>query len=59
MGDEPTGNLDRKNSDIVLDTFHKLAEELHQTLLIVTHDPEFAAKTDRVIEMDDGRIVKG
>jgi len=59
MGDEPTGNLDKKNSEIVFELFQKLAREFHQTLLIVTHDMEFAQATDRVIEMDDGRIVSG
>ena len=58
MGDEPTGNLDRKNSDIVYDIFHQLAADTGQSLLIVTHDHEFAERTDRIIEMDDGRIVK-
>ncbi|CAD5276741.1 MULTISPECIES: ABC transporter ATP-binding protein [unclassified Imperialibacter] len=57
MGDEPTGNLDKKNSQIVFDIFKEMSEELNQTLLIVTHDPEFAAKTHRIIEMEDGRIV--
>jgi len=57
MGDEPTGNLDKKNSGIVFDLFKQLAHEYNQTLLIVTHDPEFAAGSDRVIEMDDGRIM--
>ncbi|NEU07897.1 ABC transporter ATP-binding protein [Flavihumibacter sp. R14] len=59
MGDEPTGNLDRKNSDIVFDIFHQLAADTGQALLIVTHDHEFAERTDRIIEMDDGRIVNG
>ena len=58
MGDEPTGNLDRKNSDIVFDIFHQLAADTGQALLIVTHDHEFAERTDRIVEMDDGRIVK-
>ncbi len=58
MGDEPTGNLDKKNSEIVFDIFKKLAEEYHQTLLIVTHDQSFAERTHRIIEMEDGRIVK-
>ncbi len=58
MGDEPTGNLDKKNSLVVFDIFKKLAQEFHQTLLIVTHDPEFAKNTDRIIEMEDGRIIK-
>ena len=58
MGDEPTGNLDKKNSEIVFATFQKLAEEFNQTLLIVTHDNEFAARTHRIIEMEDGRIIR-
>lgn len=57
MGDEPTGNLDKKNSDIVFHTFQQLAEEFQQTLLIVTHDNEFASKTSRIIEMQDGKII--
>lgn len=57
MGDEPTGNLDKKNSEVVFDMFVRLAEEFNQTLLIVTHDMEFAAKTKRTIEMQDGRII--
>lgn len=57
MGDEPTGNLDKKNSEIVFSLFKELATELHQTMLIVTHDPEFADGTDRTIVMDDGNIV--
>ena len=56
MGDEPTGNLDKKNSTIVFDIFKELADQFHQTLLIVTHDMEFAEKTNRIIEMEDGRI---
>jgi lipoprotein-releasing system ATP-binding protein len=58
MGDEPTGNLDKKNSEIVFDIFHQLTKEFNQTLLIVTHDNEFASRTQRIIEMEDGRIVK-
>ncbi len=57
MGDEPTGNLDAKNSAIVFDIFEKLTTEFSQTLLIVTHDMGFANKTHRIIEMADGRIV--
>jgi len=57
MGDEPTGNLDKKNSDLVFDIFQKLTLEKKQTLLIVTHDPDFAARTNRIITMEDGRIV--
>lgn len=58
MGDEPTGNLDKKNSEIVFGIFQELAEVYNQTLLIVTHDNEFASRTDRIIEMEDGRIIK-
>lgn len=57
MGDEPTGNLDKKNGEIVFNIFQELAHEFKQTLLIVTHDNEFATSTDRIIEMDDGRII--
>lgn len=57
MGDEPTGNLDKKNSDLVFDIFKKLAHEYNQTLLIVTHDPSFAERTDRIIKMEDGKII--
>lgn len=57
MGDEPTGNLDSVNSKIVFDTFRKLTRELGQTIITVTHDDDFAAKTDRIIEMKDGKIV--
>lgn len=57
MGDEPTGNLDKKNSDVVFDIFKQLSSELGQSMLIVTHDPNFASQTDRVIEMEDGRVL--
>jgi lipoprotein-releasing system ATP-binding protein len=57
MGDEPTGNLDSVNSKIVFDTFRTLTRELGQTIITVTHDDDFAAKTDRIIEMKDGKIV--
>jgi lipoprotein-releasing system ATP-binding protein len=58
MGDEPTGNLDKKNSTIVLDIFQMLSSALNQTLLIVTHDQGFAEATNRIIEMEDGRIIR-
>ena len=57
MGDEPTGNLDKKNSDLVFDIFNKLTLEKKQTLLIVTHDSDFAKRTNRTITMEDGTIV--
>lgn len=58
MGDEPTGNLDKKNSDLVFDIFKQLADEYNQTLLIVTHDPSFAERTHRIIKMEDGKIIQ-
>lgn len=57
MGDEPTGNLDKKNSDLVFDIFNELALEKKQTLLVVTHDNDFADRTHRTITMEDGRII--
>jgi len=57
MGDEPTGNLDKKNGEIVFSIFKELAESYNQSLLIVTHDPDFAARTHRTIVMEDGRII--
>ncbi|MEC5144725.1 ABC transporter ATP-binding protein [Chitinophaga sp. 212800010-3] len=58
MGDEPTGNLDKKNGQIVFDIFQELATQYQQTLLIVTHDLEFAEHTQRIIEMEDGHIIR-
>ena len=58
MGDEPTGNLDKKNSDLVFDIFNKLTLEEKQTLLIVTHDNDFAKRTNRTITMEDGNIIR-
>jgi lipoprotein-releasing system ATP-binding protein len=56
MGDEPTGNLDSKNTGIVFDLFQKLSKEFGQTLITVTHDEDFAKRSDRIIEMADGEI---
>jgi len=57
MGDEPTGNLDSKNSRAVQEIFKQLAHEHGQTIICVTHDNDFANYTDRIIEMQDGLIV--
>ena len=57
MGDEPTGNLDSQNTQIVYDIFRQLAKEQGQTIISVTHDEEFAARCDRIIELSDGRLV--
>ena len=56
MGDEPTGNLDSKNTGIVFDLFQQLSHELGQTIITVTHDEDFARRSDRIIEMADGEI---
>ncbi|MCE2711140.1 MAG: ABC transporter ATP-binding protein [Cryomorphaceae bacterium] len=57
MGDEPTGNLDSKNSTIVFDIFKELCAEDNLSLLVVTHDEDFARRTDRIVQMGDGRIL--
>jgi lipoprotein-releasing system ATP-binding protein len=57
MADEPTGNLDSKNSDIVFAIFKELATDQNLSFLIVTHDDDFAKRTDRIIQMEDGRII--
>jgi lipoprotein-releasing system ATP-binding protein len=59
MGDEPTGNLDSKNSDNVFNIFRELCDEKNLSLLMVTHDADFANRTDRILEMEDGRIISG
>ncbi|WP_372773646.1 ABC transporter ATP-binding protein [Mangrovibacterium sp.] len=56
MADEPSGNLDSKNRDDLHDLFFKLRDEFKQTLIIVTHDENFARQSDRIIRMRDGRI---
>lgn len=56
LADEPTGNLDSKNSAGVIDIFRKLAKEEHVAVAAVTHDPDFAAICDRRIVMKDGQI---
>lgn len=57
MGDEPTGNLDKTNTGIVFDIFREIARANRQTIITVTHDPDFAGGGDRIIEMSDGRII--
>ena len=58
LADEPTGNLDSKNSDIVLSMLRRSNQELGQTVLMITHNPEAAKYGDRIIHMRDGQIVK-
>lgn len=54
MGDEPTGNLDSYNSDLVFNLFKKLSLEKGQTMLLVTHDDDFGERSDHVIHLTDG-----
>ncbi|MDE3234902.1 MAG: ABC transporter ATP-binding protein [Bacteroidota bacterium] len=56
FGDEPTGNLDSKNSQLVLAILKELKQQFHQTILIVTHDMLFAGNTDRMISFKDGEV---
>jgi len=58
MGDEPTGNLDSKNSQLVFDIFREIVAGGHQTIIAVTHDEDFAANCDRVLELSDGHLLK-
>ena len=57
LADEPTGSLDSRNSEIVLNMFRELNRRFRQTIILVTHNPELASFTDRLIEMRDGVIV--
>lgn len=57
MCDEPTGNLDSKNTQIVFDIFQQIAHEFGQTIIAVTHDTDFAKASDRTIELADGKII--
>src|SRR5467141_984699 len=59
LADEPTGNLDTRNSEIVLEMLRQLNKELGQTIVMITHNPEAAAYADRVVHMRDGVIVDG
>jgi putative ABC transport system ATP-binding protein len=57
LADEPTGNLDTKNSDIVLAMLRRSNQDLGQTVLMITHNPEAAAHGDRILHMRDGQMV--
>jgi lipoprotein-releasing system ATP-binding protein len=58
IGDEPTGNLDSKSSDNIYELLRRLNHEHNQTFILVTHDAQMAAKTDRIIKLVDGKIVE-
>jgi len=57
IGDEPTGNLDSKSSDMIYELLRKLNRQMNQTFILVTHDMDMAEKTDRILRLVDGRIV--
>lgn len=59
LADEPTGNLDRGTGDLVLELMRELCDELGTFFLISTHDEAIAARSDRVVRIDDGRVVQG
>jgi putative ABC transport system ATP-binding protein len=59
LADEPTGNLDTKNSEIVLEMLRRLNKDLGQTVVMITHNPEATTYFDRVVHMRDGIIVDG
>ena len=57
LADEPTGNLDSENSELVLKMFRELNDRFNQTIIMITHNPEAAAACQRIIQMRDGHIV--
>ena len=57
LADEPTGNLDRKNSEDILELLRLSNKRYKQTIILVTHDEKMALETDRIITMEDGKIV--
>ncbi len=58
LADEPTGNLDSKNSSEIVDLLKMLNKTYHQTLIVITHDERIALQADRIITIEDGRIAK-
>ena len=58
FADEPTGNLDRKNADEVVDLLISLKDSLKQTMVVVTHDPKTAERADRIYNMEDGFLIE-
>lgn len=57
LADEPTGNLDSRTSDDVMGLLQMSSREFHQTIVMITHNPEIAQRADRVVRIEDGRIV--
>ncbi len=57
LADEPTGNLDSKTSDDVIGLLRMTSKEFHQTIVMITHNPEIAQMADRIVRIEDGRII--
>ena len=57
LADEPTGNLDRKNGEEIIDLLKLSNRNLEQTILLITHDEKVALEADRIITLEDGRII--
>jgi len=57
LADEPTGALDSATGRMVMDLFHKLHKEQHKTIVLITHSPELASETERIVTISDGNIV--
>ena len=57
LADEPTGNLDRKNSREIVDLLKLSNRNFHQTILLITHDETIALEADRIVTIEDGRII--
>ena len=58
LADEPTGNLDSKNSREIMQLLRYSNEKYHQTMLVITHDEDIALQADRILSLEDGRIVR-
>ncbi|MBC8574959.1 ABC transporter ATP-binding protein [Oscillospiraceae bacterium BX1] len=58
LADEPTGALDSQTGRLVMDLFHRLHEEQDKTIVLITHNPELAAETERIVTIADGRIIR-
>ena len=58
LADEPTGNLDSKSSDEIVELLRKSNKEYKQTIIMITHNMEIAKCADRIIQIEDGKIVK-
>ena len=58
LADEPTGNLDKKNSDEIVELLRRANQEYRQTIIMITHNLEIAKTADRVIVIEDGKIIR-